>query len=55
MAKGKGWTPVKRDCKNRYLYLLATDKRHARLLKRRAILDLGKYGSPIICGQTTHF
>lgn len=32
MAKEKGWKPIKRDSKNRYLYLLPNDKREKRWL-----------------------
>ena len=37
MAKERGWTPVKRDSKNRYIYILGKDKRerkqHLKLFK----------------------
>ena len=51
-ALSRGWTPVKRDQKRRYLYLLATDRRNAKELKKRVRMDLGEYGFPIICGKT---
>ena len=38
MAKEKGWSPVKRGSKNRYLYILANDKK-----ERKKYIDMCKY------------
>lgn len=48
MAQNKGWEPVERDSKNRYLYLLAFDKRDAKRIKARCKITI-KDGFPIIC------
>lgn len=37
-AKKRGWTPVKREAKNRYLYLIYENK-----WERKALIDLCKY------------
>lgn len=37
-AEAKGWTPVKRQAKNRYLYILGSSKR-----ERRELMDKCKY------------
>ncbi len=50
-AKKRGWKPVKRESKNRYLYILARDKRDARRLVRECKLDLDGCGHPIICNE----
>lgn len=40
IAREKGWVPVKRSAKNRYLYLLPNDKRHLKNLKKQCKYDL---------------
>lgn len=40
MAKEKGWTPVRREAKNRYLYLLPSSKAERRMLIKQCKYDL---------------
>jgi hypothetical protein len=42
MAKNLGWTPTKRGAKNRYLYLLAKDKREKRELIKMCKYDINQ-------------
>lgn len=52
LAQEYGWKPVKRESKNRYVYLLATDRREGReLLKMMKVKYEKGFGSPIICGE----
>jgi hypothetical protein len=44
-AKSRGWKLVKRQAKNRYLYLLATSKRELKELKKMCKYDLQKAGA----------
>jgi len=47
MAKERGWVPVKREGKHRYLFLLPDDKRHRRFLETN--LKLKRLNYPKSC------
>lgn len=48
-ALSRGWTPTVREGKNRYLYILANDRREAKMLLSQCKLECDNLGSPIIC------
>ena len=50
MAELKGWKPVVRQAKNRYLYILATNRKEGKqLVKEVLIKHEENFGYPIIC------
>lgn len=43
MAKEKGWSPVRRGAKHRYLFLLPQSKAEAKVLRKELLLDVMPY------------
>lgn len=51
MAEEKGWRPVKRLSKNRYLKIIANDKRELKKLKSECLYDVEHYNWCLHCGR----